>query len=416
MPSSRSRCTAFVGATTALLVLTSAAATAGTSCRGKHWVGAWATSPSDSVGGPFVDQSLRLVITPTLGGARVRVRFSNRYGSAPVTFGAVTIGLQASGAALVPGSRRTLRFGRKRSVTIPAGGELVSDPRRFRYDAFVHVAVSVHVTSGDRATEHSTAIQTSYLAPAGDHTSDDADDAFTRTIGTWPYVTDLEVQAPRRTGAVIALGDSITDGLPGPVNGDGRYPDVLARRLADDGTPIAVQNEGISGNQVLRDGPIPSFGPKLLDRLDRDAIDQAGARVVVLLEGTNDLGVPPQATAAAVIAGLQTIIDRLHAAGLRVILGTQTPCNAFAMALHGNAAAIAARNEINEWIRTSGAADGVVDFHAAVRDPSDPDGLRPEFDSGDHLHLSPAGYAAMADAVDLTLLRTDTCRDTTHPQ
>ncbi len=327
--------------------------------------------------------------------------------------------MQSSGAALVPGTRRSLRFHRKRSVTVPAGGEVVSDPRRFRYDAFQHLAVTLHLAGTSRgATEHATAIQTSYVAAAGsgDHTSDDTADAFTGKTGSWPYLTDLEVQAPRRTGAVIALGDSITDGFPGPVNGDGRYPDVLARRLAAAGTALAVQNEGISGNQILRDGPLPSFGPRLLDRLDRDVLDQAGARVVLLLEGTNDLGVPPQATAAQVIAGLQTVIDRLHAAGLRVILGTQTPCNAFSLALHGNATAIAARNEINDWIRTSGAADGVVDFDAAVRDPNDPDGLLPEFDSGDHLHLSGAGYAAMADTVDLSLLQTDSCRDATHPR
>jgi lysophospholipase L1-like esterase len=384
-----------------------------TRCRGKHWVGSWATSPSDSAGIAFVDQSLRLVITPTLGGARVRVRLSNRFGSAPVTFGAASIGLQASAAALVPGSRRTLRFGRKRSVTVPPGGEVASDPRRFRFDAFAHVAVTLHVSgTNGRSTEHATAIQTSWIAPAGsgDHTSDDAGAAFTQPIASWPFLTDLEVQAPRRIGAVIALGDSITDGFPGPVDGDGRYPDLLAKRLAaDSGGPLAVQNEGISGNRVLRDGVVPSFGPKLLDRLDRDALDQPGATVVILLEGTNDVGIPPIPAASAVIAGLETVVGRLHAAGLRVILGTQTPCNAFALAVHGTPEAIAARNQINDWIRTSGVADAVVDFHAVLRDPNDFDALRPEFDSGDHLHPSAAGYAAMADAVDLGLLRTASC-------
>jgi lysophospholipase L1-like esterase len=417
MPSRRSAWRA--AAIAAALVLLAVPVHGGVRCRGKHWVGAWATSPSDSLAGAFVDQSLRLVVTPTLGGARVRVRLSNRFGSTAVTLGAASIGVQATGAALVPGSRRTLRFAGKRTVTIPPGGEVASDPRRFRYAAFQHLAVTLHVTgTSGRATEHAAALQTSYLAPTGggDRTGDDAGDAFTRTLGSWPFLTDVEVQAPRRVGAVVALGDSITDGFPGPVDGDGRYPDLLARRLAaEGGTPLAVQNEGISGNQILRDGPVPSFGPKLVDRLAHDTLDQAGARVVLLLEGTNDLGVPPPATAAAVIAGLQTIVDRLHAAGLRVILATQTPCNAFALAQHGTPAAIAARNQINDWIRTSGAADGVVDFHAALRDPDDPDRLLPAYDSGDHLHPSAAGYAAMADAVDLGLLRTDTCRDATHP-
>jgi lysophospholipase L1-like esterase len=161
---------------------------------------------------------------------------------------------------------------------------------------------------------------------------------------------------------------------------------------------------------VLRDGALPAFGPKLLDRLDRDAIDQAGARVVILMEGTNDIGVPPLPAPAEVIAGLETVIDRLHAAGLRVILGTQAPCTDFALALHGTPEAIAARNEINAWMRTSGAADGVVDFHAVLRDPDDPDRLRAEFDSGDHLHPNAAGYAAMADAVELSLVSDVPCQ------
>jgi lysophospholipase L1-like esterase len=376
-------------------------------CRGKHWVGAWATSPSDSAGGAFVDQSLRLVVNPTLGGAQVRVRVSNRFSSQPVTFGAVTIARRASGAAVVPGTIRPLRFARKRSVTIPPGGEAMSDARRFKYDAFRDLVVSLHVSGSSRAaTEHAAAIQTSYVSAArtGDHTSDEAGDAFTQVLTRWPYLTDVEVRSSRRVGAVVALGDSITDGFPEPRDGNGRYPDLLARRLAAAGVRLAVQNEGISGNEVLRKGALPSFGPSLRDRLELDALDQAGASVVILMEGTNDIGVPPTPTPAAVIAGLQSVIDRMRSAGLRVIVGTLPPCKGFALALHGSPGAIAARNEINDWIRTSAVADGVIDFHATLRDPNDPDRLLPEFDSGDHLHPSPAGYAAMAEAVDLNLV------------
>jgi lysophospholipase L1-like esterase len=394
-------------AVTVLVMLGAHRVDAAAGCRGRHWVGAWATSPSDSTGGAFVDQSLRLVVNPTLGGVRVRVRLSNRYGSRPVTFGAVTIARRGTGAALVPGTSRPLRFTRQRSVTVPPGGEVVSDPRRFEHDAFEDVVVSLHVvgTSGP-ATEHALALQTSYSSGmgTGDHTRDEAGSAFTNTLAAWAFLTDVEVRASRRIGAVVALGDSITDGFPGPSDQNGRYPDLLARRLAAAGARLAVQNAGISGNRVLRDGLVPSLGPRLLDRLDHDAIDQVGASVVILMEGTNDLGLPPTATPAEVIAGLQSAIERMRRAGLRVLVGTQTPCTNFALALHGTPAAIAARNEINDWIRTNSAADGVIDFHAALRDPTSPDRLRAEFDSGDHLHPSAAGYAAMAEAIDLNLL------------
>jgi lysophospholipase L1-like esterase len=384
-----------------------------TPCHGKRWLGVWAASPSDSAAGAFVDQTLRLVVNPTHRGSRVRVKLSNRFGSQPVTFGAVAIARRAAGAGAVAHSTRALLFGGQPSVTVAPGGEVVTDERAVRVRAFEDLVVSVHVTASGQSTEHFTAIQTSYVSPpgSGDHTADEAGTAFTQTLGSWPYLTDVEVRASRRIAGLVALGDSITDGYPGPVDGNGRYPDLLARRLADaHGLRFAVQNAGISGNRVLGDGFLPLFGPKLVDRLDLDAIDQAGASVVILMEGTNDLGFPPAPTAAEVIAGLQSTVDRLHLAGFRVILGTQTPSKDTPFFEHGTPAAIAARNEINDWIRTAGVADGVVDFHAALRDPGDPDQLRPEFDSGDHLHPSAAGYQAMADAVDLGLLADPPCR------
>ncbi|HXJ34343.1 MAG TPA: GDSL-type esterase/lipase family protein [Candidatus Eisenbacteria bacterium] len=395
------------------LVVGGASRVHGAACRGAHWVGVWATSPSDALGPSFMDQTLRLVVNPTLGGTRVRVRLSNRFGSQSVTFGGGTIARRASGAELVPQTRRRLRFGRKRSVTIAPGTEVTSDPVRLRFEAFQDLAVSLHVQGASApSTQHATALQTSYVSPVGggDHTTAEVGTAFTKTLAIWPFLTDVEVRAPRRVGALVALGDSITDGLRSPTDQNLRYPDVLARRLAAAGTRLGVQIEGISGNQVLRDAAAPTFGPKLLDRLDRDVLDQAGASVVLLMEGTNDIGVPPPPGAAQVIDGLRTVIDRMRSAGLRVILGTLPPCKGFALALHGTPGAIAARNEINDWIRTGGAADAMVDFHAVLRDPTDPDRLAPEFDSGDHLHPSAAGYAAMANAIDLGLLVTTTCR------
>lgn len=383
-------------------------------CRGRHWVGAWGASPGDSTGGAFVDQSLRLILNPTYGGTRVRVRLSNRFGTQAVRFGAVTIGRQGAGAAIVPGSLRTLRFGRQRAVSIPPGGEVVSDQRAFRFRAFENLAVSLYVQGASgRATDHFIALQASYASAAasGDHTGDLDGAAFTQSLLDWPFLTDVEVRASNRAGTLIAVGDSITDGFPSPSNTNGRYPDVLARRMAAAGiTDLAVQNAGISGNEVLRPGVISFAGPSLLDRLDRDVLDQAGARVVILMEGTNDIGLPPAPTAAEVEVGLQTAVDRMHAAGLRVILGTIPPSKDASTAGHGSPGAIAKRNEINQWIRSTAGVDGVVDFHAVLRDPGDPDRLASEFDSGDHLHPSPAGYAAMAAAVDLAALGDPRCR------
>jgi lysophospholipase L1-like esterase len=409
------RAVSVVGRATALawVCLAAASASAAPRCAGQHWLGVWAASPAGSVGGAFVDATVRLVVHPTREGRRARVRLSNRFGSMPVTFGAVAIARRGAGAEAISGSVRRLRFGRRLSVTVPPGGEVVSDQRRFSFGPFEDLLVSLHVRGpSGPATAHPLAYQTSYSTTngAGDRARDEGAGAFTQTIGSWPFLTDIEVQAPRRVGAVVALGDSITDGFGSPPGENLRYPDALARRIAAAGVRMAVQNAGIGGNTILRPGILPRMGPSLRDRLDLDALDQRGARVVILMEGTNDIGVPPLATAAAVIAGLEDVVSRLHAAGLRVILGTLPPCKDFPLAAHGTPEAIAKRNEINAWIRSSTVADAVVDFHAALRDPGDPDRLDPAYDVGDHLHPNAAGYAAMANVIDLEQLTGSSCR------
>jgi lysophospholipase L1-like esterase len=371
----------------------------------------WAASPSDGRGPTFVDQSLRLVLNPTFGGRRVRVRLSNRYGAQPVRFASAFIARREADAALVLRSARRLRFGRSRSVTVPPGGDVVSDDVAFRFAAFQDLAVTVHVGGESGAsTHHLLALETSYAtAPgAGDHAKDASGAAFTRQVNTRPYLVGVEVRARKAIGGVVAVGDSITDGFGSTYGANRRYPDFLARRLAAAGLPSAVQNAGISGNKVLTAG-VPAFaGPALLTRLDADVIALAGVRVVILMEGTNDLGSDPPASADALIAGMQEVVARLRAAGLVVLLGTQTPAKG-AVTQHGSPEAVAARNAVNEWIRTGGGADGVVDFHLALRDPNDPDRLRAEFDGGDALHPSTAGYEAMANAVDLGRLAGSAC-------
>ena len=392
-----------------MLVLMAAATPASPRCLGRHWLGAWAASPSDAGNGGFVDQSLRLIVTPTFGGRRVRVRLSNRFGRQPVTFAASWIARRESGATLVSHSARRLRFAGRRAVTIPAGEEVVSDSVLLRFRPFQDLAVSVYVQGASGpATEHELALQTSYASPrgSGDHSGEQRGSAFTVESTKRAYITDVEVRAPSGVGAAVALGDSITDGT-GPYDVNDRYTDFLAKRLSGArGRPrLSVLNAGLGGTGLLNDALF--FGPSALHRLNADVIDQAGASVVIVLDGTNDTGGGPS-SADEVIAALRTIVDRLHEAGLSVLLGTQTPAEG-TISAHGTPAAIAARNRINDWIRTGGGADGVVDFHAAVRDPSDFDRLRPEYDSGDHLHPNAAGYDAMALAVDLGLLRAPAC-------
>ena len=396
-------------------------------CGGSHWVGAWAAVPS-GVGMEFGDQTLRLIVTPHLGGKQVRVRLTNRLGSQPVRFASAFIGLRRSGAQLVPGSNRRLTFGHAGSTTLPAGGQVVSDVVRLSYGAFQHLAVSLHVAGGTGpATAHGGAYQTSYFtrATSGDHAADDDGVAFDSTMTSWPFLAGVDVRGSNRVASVVAVGDSITDGTqgsdgtyllgnPGIVDKNDRYPDFLARRLLGvaGGARFSVLNAGIGGNRVLQDAPFysPDYGPSLLRRLDPDVIAQTGATDVIVMEGTNDLGYPPTASASQVIEGLRVVVRRLHAAGLNVVLGTQAPSEGLVLlGLHGLPPAISARDEINAWIRSASGADAVVDFNAALRDPAHPDRLNPAYDSSDHLHPNTAGYRAMANAIDLSRLRGARC-------
>ena len=259
------------------------------------------------------------------------------------------------------------------------------------------------------ATEHLLASQTSYASPpgSGDHTAERAGDAFTLESERRAYVTGIEVVASDHVGAVVALGDSITEETPEDLSE--RYTDFLAHRLiaAHPRRPtMSVLNAGLSGTGVLADALF--FEPSAVHRLRADVIDQPGASVVIVMDGTNDTVNGP-GSADAIIAALRTIVDQLHDAHLPVLLGTITPSKDTVFSLQGSPQAIAVRNQVNDWIRNGGGADGVVDFHAAVRDPGDFDRLRPEYDDGGHLHPNVAGLQAMALAVDLALLRGPAC-------
>ena len=311
---------------------------------------AWPASPSDAQGPGFAHQSLRLVVRPTLGGRRVRVRLSNRFGRTPVTFAAATVARRAKGARVVAGSVRRLRFGGRETVTIAAGGEVRSDPVALRVRRFGDLAVSVHVRGATGpASRHLVALQTSYATSpgAGDRTGATDGAAYTQRLDSWPWLSGLEVSAPRRAGALVALGDSITEGFRSTADANARYPDALARRLAGSRRPVGVLNAGISFNTILRDFANPLGARSALARLGADVIAQPGVTGAIVLLGANDLGLALAARPAAVVAGLRRVVERLRVAGLRVLAGTLTPAAGATSGLHGTSAAIAARSRVN---------------------------------------------------------------------
>lgn len=358
----------------------------------------WAAS-ADRMGEAAGDRSYRLVVRTSVGGTDLRVRVSNAFGDRPLVIGSAYAGLHESGARLRPGSNRKLAFDGSVSVTLAPGEIRYSDPLPGRIAAMSDLAVSLYVRdTGGPATGHGMALATSY-ATSGNHAAEERDGAYTERLGSWFYLDAVTVDADRGAGAVVTLGDSITDGWQSSTDKNLRWPDFLARRLhaSSAGTVKGVANAGISGNQVLADGAAQSA----LKRLDRDVLSLPGVRTVVLFEGVNDIKSHSGVTAASLTAGYREIIDRSHAAGLCVVGATVMPFKGWS---EWDAEGEAVRTEVNEWIRTSGAVDAVVDFDKVVRSPYDAERILPTFDNGDHLHPNDKGMQAMADAVALKSL------------
>jgi lysophospholipase L1-like esterase len=388
---------------------------------GAPWVSAWQGSP---VGGGTIpgaacpadrgldNQTVRNVVFLSAGGDRVRIRLTNAFGTRPLQVGTASVALAGSGAATVPGSARPVRFGGRSSVLIAAGGEALSDPVPLRVRALQKLAVSVYLPQATGpATQHWDAQQDNFLAD-GNRAAAPGSAGFTTTISCWMFADGVDVApSPRVAGAVVTLGDSITDGFLSTNNADRRYPDFLARRLqARPGRTLSVSNAGISGNDQLTfrtDVPFGVvFGPPAPARLARDVLTQAGARSVILLEGINDIGAF-STPASDLIQADQQIIAQVHQAGLRIYGATLVPfggSNGQYGGDYGTPAGERQRQLLNHWIRTSGAFDAVFDFDRALRDPARPDRMLPRYDSGDHLHPGDAGYRKMADTVDLTVL------------
>jgi lysophospholipase L1-like esterase len=378
----------------------------------KKWVGTWASSPLlDShaknaeellAAGTQSGATLREVIHVSIGGDMIRVRFSNLYGTSPLVIGAVEIAQTLKGVAIVPGTNKAVTFNGQPSVSIPPGALVVSDPTSFKLAALSDLTVSFFLPNPTGpVTEHQLGNATSYHVTGNVVSSASLDSPTTAT--SWYYLNGVDTLAAADAGAVITIGDSITDGAKSTIDTNQRWPDELARRLQADSKyrNLSVLNEGISGNKILLDGA----GPNALARFDRDVLAQSGAKYLLILEGINDIGRlhgTPDAglTAADLISALNQMVVRAHAHGIAVVGCTLTPYHGAGYYTE-NGEAI--RKAVNDWIRTGGVLDGFVDFEAAVRDPNHPDTFLPTVDPGDHLHPNDAGYKAMGDAIDLKL-------------
>jgi lysophospholipase L1-like esterase len=390
-----------------------------------HWVAAWTTAvhaPLAFPGTPpspvFNNQTVRMVVRPTIGGDRIRILLSNAYGTSALAIGSAHVALVKQGGVIVPGSDHALTFGGETSVAIPPGAPILSDPVGLRVAPFQEVAVSLYLPGATAAsTVHARAQHETYISGPGNFTTKDEipNPAIEKS---WFWLAELDVLATNRTAAIVAFGDSITDGAGAKLGEYDDWPNLLARRLADAhrSRQLAVVNEGLGGNRLLNDGA----GVNALARFDRDVLSLPGVTDLIVLEGINDIGWPhwnpaqehsghpftdsPYAsqtvTAQQLIQGLEQIIDRAHEHGIRVIGATLTPFEGDGFF---TADGEAVRQQVNHWIRTGGAFDGIIDFDAAVRDPNHPARFREEDQWGDYLHPNSAGYKAMADAIDLSL-------------
>ncbi len=374
------------------------------------WVRSWAAAPqaplSVQANRPIpdlTDQTVRQVVRLSAGGTRLRIRLSNEMSDAPLRIDAVTAALAGPDGSIVAGSSRAVTFAGNRDVLVPPHAPFVSDALAWRVEPAQHIAISIHFVKPPSApTVHSHAAATAWIA-AGNQT---AAVQLNRAIrfGQRLVIAAVDVEADRGGRTVVAFGDSITDGARATDNADTRYPDQLADRLRAAGMAgVAVANAGIGGNRLLDDGT----GLNALARFDRDVLAVPGVSHVIVLEGVNDIGTAtrqrqPLPTADRLIAAYRQMIDRAHDRGVRVILATILP---YRGAGYWSAEGEAVRIAVNAWIRTTRTADGVTDFDRALRDPQALDRMAARFDGGDALHPNDAGFAAMAQAIDLKMLR-----------
>jgi len=406
-----------------------------------HWVTTWAASPQQPRGGPppaaaaaaaaaggapagqrsqggvaapapaptaFNDQTVRMIVRTTLGGRRARVTLSNSFGTAPLKVGAAHVALRGTESGIVAGSDRPVMFNGKAAVTIPQGAHMTSDPVDLNVPQLGDLVISVYVP-GDSGplTNHATGLHTTYIAKG--NVTADATLKDTTTTRSYYWVSGVDVTAPADAAAIVAFGDSITDGATSTNDADKSWPSQFAARLlTTSGVPkLAVLNQGISGNRLLTDGA----GVSALARFDRDVLSMSGVKWLMIMEGINDIGGttgPPRGNAPPptpvtpddLITVMKQMIDRAHAHGIKVIGCTLTP---YEGAGYYSEKGEEVRSAVNRWIRTGGAFDAVVDFDKATQDPANPKTFKTGYNISDHLHPNDAGYKAMADAIDVKI-------------
>lgn len=375
------------------------------------WVAAWAASQQGRGETRITDATIRMIARVTIPGDSVRVRLDNTFGNAPVMFGNASIGPRVRGPALAAGMVKAVTFAGKNTVAIPAGASVESDPVAFHVEAQQDVAVSLYVSGSDvQPSQHNNAVVTSYLTEngAGDQSASVDGKPFTgRTAATW-WLKAIDVQPSSPATAIVAFGDSITDGTCTTLDAHDRWEDIVAQRLSyrQGAVRRAILNEGIGGNTVTGAGLRPAANsPPGIERLDRDVLSHPGVSHVVLFMGTNDIR--REASAGQVIGGIKDIIARVKAHGIRIIGATIIPRHSIVPGVADtgwNDAKTKIRNEVNDWIRGAAGFDAVLDFDKIVRSAADPNLLDPVYNCGDGIHPSPIGYFQMGKSVDLGLL------------
>jgi lysophospholipase L1-like esterase len=414
LPESRSRLSRQPLLFALILIVAAVSVPGGQQQSGGRWRTAWATSQQGLGTANISNTTVRLIARTTIGGDAVRLRFDNTYGKSPLKIARAFVGIRSRGASLVAGSNQPVRFGGAESATVPPGGSVRSDAVPMRLLGRQDLAVSLFIPEESvLPSQHAGAVVTSYAAAAGagDRTAAESNESFTVTMTTMPWLKSIDVMSASATGAIVAFGDSITDGTCATLDASDRWEDWLSLRLALDddhrGGPKrykSVINEGIGGNTVTREGlqPAPDSTPGL-ERLERDVLSHEGVTDVIVFMGTNDIR--RGASAAQVTGGLSQIVQRLKQRGFKVYGATIIPRHNVAASGTNTGwddRKTAIRREANDWIRTRGSFDGVIDFDRVVRDPANPDRIFAPFDC-DGIHPNPRGYFEMGKSLSLDL-------------